>query len=192
MFAWLLLCCWMSCRSQVVGGYLIDDVGDCSSLKAPSSLSSRQISEETRLSAAAPPHLSYSSPPSSSSSCCSSAVAPPVVTNSSVSSSSSSSSSCPAQQAACPSQGNHVCIRLCRAEGGGGFYFCCKAAARQECKKLFLCSFYWNVKQAVSKNNSWIYPKHWSSYLTSVNWLRLPVPQLTSILSVVKSTNVRK
>uniref|UniRef100_A0A3Q2DKJ9 PX domain-containing protein n=1 Tax=Cyprinodon variegatus TaxID=28743 RepID=A0A3Q2DKJ9_CYPVA len=31
-------------------------------------------------------------------------------------SSSSSSSSCPAQQSACPSQGNHVCIRLCSAE----------------------------------------------------------------------------
>ncbi|XP_040890153.1 nischarin isoform X2 [Toxotes jaculatrix] len=66
------------------------------------SSSDKKISEETRLSAAAPPHLSFPSPPSSSSSstCCSSAVAPPTVT----SSSSSSSSSCPAQQAACPSQ----------------------------------------------------------------------------------------
>ncbi|XP_045885200.1 nischarin isoform X4 [Micropterus dolomieu] len=61
----------------------------------------RKISEETRLSVAAPPHLSPSSPPSSSS-CCSSAVTPPAVTSSS--SSSSSSSSCSAQQAACPSQ----------------------------------------------------------------------------------------
>ncbi|XP_029358310.1 nischarin isoform X2 [Echeneis naucrates] len=65
------------------------------------SSSDKKISEETRLSTAAPPHLlscsSSSSPPSS---CCSSAVAPPAVT----SSSSSSSSSCPAQQAACPSQ----------------------------------------------------------------------------------------
>ncbi|XP_056294505.1 nischarin isoform X3 [Pseudoliparis swirei] len=61
----------------------------------------KKISEETKPSAAAaPPHLSSppSSSPPSSSSCCSSAVAPPAVT---------SSSSCPAQQAACPSQGNH-------------------------------------------------------------------------------------
>ncbi|XP_033994600.1 nischarin isoform X2 [Trematomus bernacchii] len=64
----------------------------------------KKISEETRLSAAAPPHLSSSSSPPSSSSCCSSAVAPPTVTSSS---SSSSFSSCPAQQASCPSQGNH-------------------------------------------------------------------------------------
>ncbi|XP_071400987.1 nischarin isoform X5 [Centroberyx affinis] len=64
------------------------------------SSSEKKISEETRLSAAAPPPLSSSS--------CSSAVAPPAVTSSSSSSSSScSSSSCPAQQAACPSQGNH-------------------------------------------------------------------------------------
>ncbi|XP_034388236.1 nischarin isoform X2 [Cyclopterus lumpus] len=60
----------------------------------------KKISEETKPSAAAPPpHLS--SPPSSSSSCFSSAVAPPPAVTS------SSSSSCPAQQAACPSQGNH-------------------------------------------------------------------------------------
>lgn len=92
-----------------------DDVGHCCSLKASSSLSSCQISEETRLSAAAPPLLSSSS----SSSCCSSAVAIPAVS----SSSSPSSSSCPAQQAACPSQGNHVCIRLCGVVGGGAGVF---------------------------------------------------------------------
>ncbi|XP_071350092.1 nischarin isoform X3 [Trachinotus anak] len=68
------------------------------------SSSDKKISEETKLPTAAPPHLSSSTPPSSSS-CCSSALAPPAVTSSS--SSSSSSSSCPAQQAACPSQGNH-------------------------------------------------------------------------------------
>lgn len=128
-----------SAADGAAGCDLVDDVGDCCSLKASSSLSSRQISEETRLSAAAPPHLS-----SSSSSCCSSAVAPPAVTPSpcsSSSSSSTSSSSCSAQQAACPSQGNHVCIRLCRAGGRWGsvcFNFCCEAAARQT--SMFLCS----------------------------------------------------
>ncbi|KAK2861691.1 hypothetical protein Q5P01_001224 [Channa striata] len=61
------------------------------------SSSDKKISEETRLCAAASPHLSSSSPPCPSSS--SSAAAPPAV-----SSSSSSSSSCPAQQAAFPSQ----------------------------------------------------------------------------------------
>ncbi|KAM6927858.1 LOW QUALITY PROTEIN: nischarin [Xenentodon cancila] len=63
------------------------------------SSSDRKISEETRLSAAAPPNLSSSpspAPSTSSSSCCSSTAALPAVT--------SSSSSCPAQQAACPSQ----------------------------------------------------------------------------------------
>ncbi|XP_029947828.1 nischarin isoform X2 [Salarias fasciatus] len=73
------------------------------------SSSDKKISEETRLSAAAPPHLSSSpsSSPLSASSpsfLCSSAAVPAAVKSSS---SSSSSSSCPAQQAACPSQGNH-------------------------------------------------------------------------------------
>nr|XP_019952382.1 PREDICTED: nischarin isoform X2 [Paralichthys olivaceus] len=71
------------------------------------SSSDKKISEETRLSAAAPPHLSSSSSPLSSSPCSSSAVAPLAVTSSSSSSSSTSSTStfsCPAQQAACPSQ----------------------------------------------------------------------------------------
>ncbi|XP_020486354.2 nischarin isoform X1 [Labrus bergylta] len=68
-------------------------------VKERKSSGDKKISEETRLAAPAPPHLSSSSSPPSSSSCCSSAVAPLAVT-----SSSSSCSSCPAQQAACPSQ----------------------------------------------------------------------------------------
>ncbi|KAM9859551.1 nischarin [Aulostomus maculatus] len=63
------------------------------------SSSDKKISEETRLFATAPLHLSSSSSsPPSSSPCCSS-LAPPAVT-----SFSSYSSSCPAQHAACPSQ----------------------------------------------------------------------------------------
>ncbi|XP_030586201.1 nischarin isoform X2 [Archocentrus centrarchus] len=67
--------------------------------------SDKKISEETRLSAAGPPYLSSSSSSSPlPSSCFPSAVAPPPA----VTSSSSSSSSCSAQQAAYPSQGNHM------------------------------------------------------------------------------------
>ncbi|XP_054641141.1 nischarin isoform X2 [Dunckerocampus dactyliophorus] len=65
------------------------------------SSSDKKISEETRLSAAAPPGLS----PPSSSSCCTSVVAPPSFT------SSIPSFSCQAQQAACASQAEEMTNR---------------------------------------------------------------------------------
>ncbi|KAG8007179.1 Nischarin [Nibea albiflora] len=101
--------CKMTTEKELDTVEVLKAIQKAKEVKDRMSSGDKKISEETRLSAAAPPYLSSSSPPSSSTSstCCStSALAPPAVTSSS--SSSSSSSSCPAQQSACPSQGNHV------------------------------------------------------------------------------------